>query len=184
MTPVPHDRAASRHATSLTSSRRRVAWAARGRDRPRRRGPGVQPGVRLESPFVTVGRSRTTPNGYPDARVGRAGTRLLGTPFGPDFWGHALPATTPVNPNSAAYVQAILTSLRDGPPASREGYLETVGAPPLYVVPASQPYVPVLDWDPDTGRCGRTSTWTRACSPAGSRSRLGRSPRPTTPITR
>lgn len=69
-----------------------------------------------------------------------------GTPFGESFWGQRLPASTPINPNSATYVDEIEMDLANGPHASREGFLPTISSPPLYVVPANQPYVHVDTW--------------------------------------
>jgi hypothetical protein len=69
-----------------------------------------------------------------------------GTPFGKNFWGQPLPKSTPINPNSAMYVHEIEMDLQNGPPVSREGFLETIQSPPLYVVPSNQPYVHVDTW--------------------------------------
>jgi hypothetical protein len=66
-----------------------------------------------------------------------------GVPFGSDFWGQPLPANTPLNPNSSTYVREIVHALANSVPVSRECYLSTVGAPPIYVVPENQPRVPV-----------------------------------------
>lgn len=75
-----------------------------------------------------------------------------GTPFGPTFWGQALPNNTPINPNSQTYVKEITdflaTAKQQHKIAQENGFLETTGAPPLYLVPASQPAVPVYIWSP------------------------------------
>jgi hypothetical protein len=44
------------------------------------------------------------------------------------------------------YVREIEMDLRTGPPVSREGFLQTIESPPLYVVPSNQPYVHVDTW--------------------------------------
>ncbi len=87
------------------------------------------------------------------------GLGYAGTPFGPSFWGQPLPTSTPLNTNSATYVNEILNDLRTGPHVSSEGYLATKGDPPLYVVPANQPRVPVLPYDAATGRLDH-NIWT------------------------
>ncbi len=79
------------------------------------------------------------------------GLGYTGTPFGSSFWGQALPASTPINPNSAIYDQKIVGALNSSGPASKECYLETTGAPPIYVVPASQPNVTVYHWNAPNG---------------------------------
>lgn len=66
-----------------------------------------------------------------------------GVPFGPSFWGQPLPGVTPVNPNSSIYVNELVQALADSAPVSRQCYLSTVGAPPIYVVPRNQHRVQV-----------------------------------------
>jgi len=66
-----------------------------------------------------------------------------GVPFGSNFWGQPLPGSTPANPNSATYVNEIVQALANSVPVSRECYLSTTNAPPIYVVPANQPHVQV-----------------------------------------
>jgi hypothetical protein len=73
----------------------------------------------------------------------RLGLGYTGVPFGRTFWGKVLPNTTPSNPNSATYVREIVQALSNSVPVSRKCFLETVGAPPIYVVPAKQPRVQV-----------------------------------------
>jgi hypothetical protein len=108
--------------------------------------------------------SRTDPKTIPIGHVAHFGPIALGlghtgTPFGKNFWGRPLPASTPLNPNSAMYVREIETDLADGPHVSREGYLQTDGSPPLYVVPAHQPYVHVDTWILQLGQTtGQIST--------------------------
>lgn len=88
----------------------------------------------------------TSVGGIPHLGSVALGLGHSGTPFGKNFWGQPLPASTPVNPNSATYVHEIQADLADGPPVSRKGYLETIGGPPLYVVRANQPEVHVDTW--------------------------------------
>jgi len=80
--------------------------------------------------------SRPHAKTVPTAPVAHLGPIALGlghtgTPFGKYFWGRRLPASTSVNPNSAVYVRKIEADLADGPRVSWEGYLQTVGTPPL-----------------------------------------------------
>src|SRR5579884_2266177 len=71
------------------------------------------------------------------------GLGYTGVPFGSNFWGQPLPASTPVNPNSSTYDNEIVQALASSVPASKECYLSTTNAPPIYVVPANQPKVAV-----------------------------------------
>lgn len=68
-----------------------------------------------------------------------------GTPFaGSSFWNTPIPNNAPLNTNSAAYVNDIITDL--GLTFSGNSALNTSNwSAPLYVVPANQPYVPVKD---------------------------------------
>ncbi len=76
------------------------------------------------------------------------GLGYTGTPFGSNFWGQQLPATPGVNPNSNAYVSAITGAITTfGSQANRNGYLQTISAPPVYVVPADQPKVTVQGYN-------------------------------------
>src|SRR5579884_1201248 len=91
----------------------------------------------------------------------KLGLGYTGTPFGPNFWGQALPSNTPLNPNSATYVNTILSSLAQAAktsPCTANGYLETTGAPPIYVVPANYPTVPVII-SPDAHNSVYDASW-------------------------
>lgn len=66
-----------------------------------------------------------------------------GVPFGHKFWGKPLPNNTPINANSATYDNEIVQALSQSVPVSRECYLATVNAPPIYVVPRNQRRVQV-----------------------------------------
>lgn len=82
-----------------------------------------------------------------------------GTPFAASsFWNTPLPASTPVNVNNSAYLNAIAynlcfdaTAVPETPPpacptSTYYGALNSSAwSAPLYVVPANQPYVPVAD---------------------------------------
>jgi hypothetical protein len=78
-----------------------------------------------------------------------------GNPFSPSsFWNTSLPASTPVNVNSAAYVAALVNEMchpdtgpQTGPCTSTAPYGEantTDWSVPFYVVPANQPCNPVV----------------------------------------
>ena len=73
----------------------------------------------------------------------RLGLGHTGVPFGRHFWGKQLIGKTPVNRNSTTYVSEIVQALANSAPVSRECYLSTTGAPPIYVVPANQHRVQV-----------------------------------------
>jgi len=89
-----------------------------------------------------------------------------GTPFAASsFWNTLLPASTPVNPNNAAYLNAIAYNLCGGPTVTSappptpcptpnyNGALNTSAwSAPLYVVPAGQPTVNVA------AECNGTNT--------------------------
>jgi hypothetical protein len=66
-----------------------------------------------------------------------------GTPFTADsFWNTPLPDSTPVNANSAAYLNELTSQLTPGSP---DGNLNTARwSVPFYVVPANQPRVPII----------------------------------------
>lgn len=96
-------------------------------------------------PLLVSGRNGVS-GGVPHLGSVALALGYTGTPFGESFWGQRLPASTPVNPNSATYVHEIEMDLANGPHASREGFLATISSPPLYVVPANQPYVHVDTW--------------------------------------
>lgn len=135
-----------------------LAWARYGR--PKRSSVAAARAARAK-PASTASADLKP---IPIARVAHLGPIALGlgrlgTPFGRHFWGRRLPARTPINPNSAMYVREIEADLADGPPASREGYLQTTGSPPLYVVPPHQPYVHVDTWIIPPGQTtGQTSS--------------------------
>lgn len=66
-----------------------------------------------------------------------------GTPFA-SYWNQPLPDNTPVNVNNGAYISKILANLSPQLSGYHYGALNTSEwSAPLYVVPASQPMVPV-----------------------------------------
>jgi len=95
--------------------------------------------------LLSSGGSGSSPRAGRAPSLGSVGFALghAGTPFGENFWGQALPSSTPINPNSATYVNEIDQALADSSPVSRDCFLSTTGAPPLYVVPGNQPRVQV-----------------------------------------
>ena len=103
-------------------------------------------GVARHEAVAAARRARARVGGVPHLGPVALALGYTSTPFGANFWGRPLPPSTPINRNSATYVSEIEQDLADGPPISREGFLETIASPPLYVVGANQPYVHVDTW--------------------------------------